>query len=66
MDWYMLVVYMKELIKTGYQHSLFPEYFGVTLLRPQQVVAEWWLMDDSLPLDVGGVLTPLDFASRES
>ena len=66
MDLYVLVVNMKIKIKTDLQHSRFvSEYFRVTLLRRQRLVAECWLTDDPLLLDDGGVLTH-GVASRES
>ena len=35
------------------------------MLRPQWMVAECWLTDNPLLLDVGGVLTLLSVASKE-
>ena len=57
----------KEIFHIDHQHSLFAsEYFRVTILCPQKVVAECWLTDDPLLLDTGGVLTLLSVASKES
>ena len=54
---YVLVEDIKNLIKTDQQHSGFlTEYFGETLFRPQQMVAELGLIDPLLELTVGGVL----------
>ena len=57
---------MSKKIQIDLQHShLVSEYFRVTLLRLQRVVAECWLTDDPLLLDVDGVLT-IGVASKES
>ena len=42
------------------------KYFRVTILCHQQVVAKYWLTDDFLFLDIGGILTQLGVASEES
>ena len=62
-----LVSIYQRYIKTVHQHSRFwTEYFGETLLRPQRIVAEFWLTNPLPELAVGGVLVVLGGYRSES
>ena len=68
MDLNVLVIYMKVNITfwSSTLTFLIPNNFRVTILRPKRMVAECWLTDDPLLMDVGGVLTLLGVANKES
>ena len=62
-----LYVLVEDIKNRHQQHSCFwTEYFGETLLRPQQMVGEFWLTDPLPELAAGGVLVVLGVSRSES